>query len=113
MNERELPNTTAVLILGIVSVIGCCCYGIFGIIAGIVALVLAKKDQALYDMNPQLYTNYSNLKTGKILAIIGLVLSSLSLISSIIYFILFATTGFGSGNPDEMIRQLEELFKSR
>jgi hypothetical protein len=48
MEQQKLPNATAVLILGIVSIVGCCCYGLPGLIAGIIALVLAKKDGELY-----------------------------------------------------------------
>ncbi len=73
--QQKLPNATAVLVLGIISIITCCCYGVLGLITGIVALVLAKKDTNLYNSNPSIYTNFSHVKTGKILAIIGIVLS--------------------------------------
>lgn len=78
---QKLPNANLVLILGILSIITCCCYGVIGLILGIVALVLAKKDKAMYLENPQAYSNYSNLNIGRILAIIGIVLS-------ILYFVL-------------------------
>ena len=88
---QKLPNATAVLVLGILSIVTCCCYGVLGLILGIVALVLAKKDIASYRLNPALYTNYSNLNTGKILAIIGIVINVLTLI----YFIwLISLVGF-------------------
>ncbi|CAM1362753.1 CCC motif membrane protein [Tenacibaculum xiamenense] len=83
MNEfeqRQLPNATAVLVLGIISILSCCCYGIPGIILGVIALVLFKQDKNKYDLNPSLYTNYSNLNTGRILAIIGIALSVFYLI---------------------------------
>ncbi|WP_435524383.1 CCC motif membrane protein [Chryseobacterium indoltheticum] len=56
MNQQKLPNATAVLVLGIVSIVGCCCYGVLGLIAGIIGLVLYKKDNALYQSNPTLYS---------------------------------------------------------
>ena len=71
--QSSLPNATAVLILGIVSIIGCCFYGI-GLIAGIIGLVLASKDMKLYRANPNAYNNYSTLNIGRILCIIGIVL---------------------------------------
>jgi len=77
MEKQKLPNATAVLILGILSIVSCCCVGIFGFIFAVIALLLAKKDMKLYSENPEQYTNYSNLKTGRIIAIIGLVLSTL------------------------------------
>ena len=79
MEKRNLPNATAVLVLGIVSILSCCCYGIVGLIFGAVALFLAQKDMNLYKENPELYLNYSNLNVGRIFAIIGVVLSALTL----------------------------------
>lgn len=77
MEKRKLPNATAVLVLGICSFVGCCCYGIVGIILSVIALVLAAKDMKLYLESPELYINYSNLNIGRILAIIGLVISTI------------------------------------
>ena len=83
MEKRNLPNATTVLALGILSIITCCCYGIVGLILGIIALVLAKKDLVLYNENPDLYLNYSNIKIGRTLAIIGIVLSVIFLLAFI------------------------------
>ncbi len=77
MEKQKLPNATAVLVLGILSIVSCCCAGIFGFIFSVIALLLAKKDMKLYKENPDQYSNYSNLNTGRIIAIIGLVLSTL------------------------------------
>ena len=93
MEKQKLPNATAVLILGIFSILTCCCYGVLGIISGIVALVLVKKDLALYKENPELYSNYGNLNTGKILAIIGIVLSAIYLIFVVYLFAFFEAEG--------------------
>src|SRR5688572_9054359 len=84
MEKKNLPNATAVLILGIISILTCCCMGI-GLVAGIVALVLANKDLKLYNENPDVYLNYGNLNTGRILAIIGTTLSAIVLLINI-YF---------------------------
>ena len=83
MEHQKLPNATAVLILGIFSILTCCCWGVLGLVLGIIALVLAKKDLALYNADPQLYSNYSNLNTGRILAIVGIVLSAIYLVVTI------------------------------
>ena len=79
MEKQQLPNSTLILVFGIISIVTCCCYGIIGLIFGIIALVLASKATKLYAANPDLYSDYNNVKIGKILAIIGLVLN-LSLI---------------------------------
>ena len=44
MEKRNLPNGTAVLVLGILSIVTCCCYGFIGLTFGIIAVVLANKD---------------------------------------------------------------------
>ena len=79
MEQQKLPNSTLILILGIVSIVGCCFYGI-GIILGIVAIVLASKASKIYAENPDNYSGIQNVKTGKILSIIGIILGALYLI---------------------------------
>ena len=93
MEKQTLPNSTLILVFGILSILGCCCYGFFGIVFGIIAIVMSKKATELYLENPELYTGYQNVKTGKILAIIGLILSALYLISLIIFFIIAGYDG--------------------
>jgi hypothetical protein len=85
--QRPLPNGTAVLVLGIISIVGCFCYGIAGIVCGIIAIVLSNKDLRLYNADPTLYTpgSLSNLKSGRICGIIGLSLSAAYLVFLIIY----------------------------
>ena len=86
MEKQKLPNALAVLILGIISIPACCVYGL-GLVFGIIALVLAKKDTALYLANPEGYDNYSNLKTGKLLAIIGIVINVLAIAITVGMFV--------------------------
>ncbi|QQV01311.1 MULTISPECIES: CCC motif membrane protein [Chryseobacterium] len=108
MNQQKLPNATAVLVLGIVSIVGCCCYGVLGLIAGIVGLVLYKKDIALYNANPSLYSDYSNLNTGRILCIIGLILSALYLVINIIFIAVFGLEAIS--DQELMQEKLRELL---
>ncbi len=89
MEKRDLPNSTLILVFGILSIIGCCCYGVAGVVFGIIALVMSKKAMEIYNAQPELYTGYQNVKTGRILAIIGLVLSALSLLSTIVMFLFY------------------------
>lgn len=88
-NQQTLPNATGVLVLGILSIVFCWCYGFIGATLGIIALVLANKANKLYQSSPNSYTesSYKNMKAGKVCAIIGLSLSSLY----IIYFIIIIT----------------------
>ena len=89
----QLPNSTGVLVLGILSVVLCFCYGLVGMILGIIALILASKGSALYNANPNAYSlaSYNNLKAGKICGIIGLILSSLYLIIIVLYLVVLGT----------------------
>ena len=84
--QVSLPNATVVLVLGITSIVLCWCQGVVGLIIAIIALVLANKDTALYDANPGKYTegSYNNLKTGRTVAIIGLVLAAIFLFMLIV-----------------------------
>lgn len=90
MEQQKLPNSTLILVFGILSIITCCCYGIVGLALGIIAILLANKATQLYIANPEGYTGYSNVKTGKILAIIGIILSVLYLL-----FVIWIISVFG------------------
>lgn len=82
----QLPNATAVLVLGILSIVSCFCYGVPGLVMGIIALVLSSKANRIYQENPNKYmlASYNNMKAGKICAIIGTILSGLMFLYMII-----------------------------
>ena len=84
--QLELPNSTAVLVLGIISIVSCFCYGIIGLILGVIALILASKDRQKYLLEPEAYTqsSYKNLMTGRTIAIIGVSLSAMFILVIII-----------------------------
>ena len=97
--NSSLPNATAVLVLGIISIATCWLYGIPGLICGIICLVLAKKDLALYKKNPNQYsiTSYKNLKAGQVCGIIGLSLSALYLLIFVVFFGIIFAGAAGAG----------------
>ena len=80
--NQKLPNATATLVLGIISIALCWAAGIPGIICGIIAIVLYRKDKKLYDAAPSKYVeaSFKNAKAGFICGIIGLSFSALYLI---------------------------------
>ncbi len=88
--QQQLPNSTTVLVLGIISIATCWCWGIVGVTLGIIALVLSAKDKKLYKINPSNYTegSYKNLNAGYICALIGTILSGLYLLFILIYFFI-------------------------
>lgn len=104
--KQDLPNSTAVLVLGIISIILFCCYGI-GLILSIIALVLASKDLNRYMQDPAMYSenSYKNLKIGRITAIIGLVLSGVYLAWVIYFFMQYG------GSQEEMMKQYKDLIE--
>jgi hypothetical protein len=106
--QASIPNATAVLVLGIISIPVICCYGLPGIICATIALVLAGKAKRTYDENPDLYqpSSFNNLKAGKICAIIGLVLGVIALI----YYIVVITKMLNSGEYQEMFQQIMEQY---
>jgi len=87
MNQQPLPGASATLTWGILSIVlTLVCCGPFGAIFSIVALSKAKTAEKLYMQNPESYTDYSNVKTGRILAYIGLALALIGLVLLILYF---------------------------
>tara|TARA_B110000116_G_C16536632_1_gene446772 strand:+ start:31 stop:612 length:582 start_codon:yes stop_codon:yes gene_type:complete len=69
---KELPNATGTLVLGILAAVFMWCYGIPGIILGIIALSISSKDKNLLEENPDGYSNSGNHKAGRICAKIGI-----------------------------------------
>lgn len=82
MHQKELPNATVVLVLGILSIVACQ-------ILGIIGWILADQDMRLYNNNPGLYTESSlnTLKAGRICSIIGTCLIALGLLVVTIVFL--------------------------
>ena len=73
--------------MGIISVVGSLiCCGPFAIVFSIIGLVKAKSAKRLYLANPELYTGYESLNTGRILSYVGLGLSLIMLLFAILYF---------------------------
>ncbi|MFD1015343.1 CCC motif membrane protein [Winogradskyella rapida] len=108
MEKQPIPNGTLILIMGILSIIGCCCYGLPGLVFGIVAIILAGKASKLFMEAPESYTGYGNVKAGKIMGIIGVVLSIVMVV-----LIIWMYTAIGieaMQNPELMEERMQEIF---
>lgn len=92
MEKEKLPNSTASLVLGIISIVFACCCSIIGSVIGVIGLVLANKAIALHNADPNMYKGFDNAKAGKILNIIGIVLGAIMLVVGIMQII--AAGGF-------------------
>jgi hypothetical protein len=81
--KTTLPNATAVLVLGICSIVFSCFF--VGLVLGIIGLSMAGKGRQLNRENPDQYLGYGSLNAGWIMSIIGTVLGGLY----IVYWIIF------------------------
>ena len=84
-----LPNATASLVLGILSIVMFwCCYGVLGLILGIIGLVLGNKAVALYKQSPGIYSeaSFKNASAGKTCSIIGVSLCAVIVILIIAFW---------------------------
>lgn len=107
MERHALPNSTAALILGILSIVTCCCYGIIGLPLGIVALVLGNKAMKIYYEQPENYKGEGNAKAGKVLGIVGIILNVI-FIAYIIWII--SLLGWDALQDPQLLQQrLQEL----
>ena len=102
MEQQKLPNETLIIVLSIFGIICCWCFGL-GLIPAVIALVLALKSQKIYRENPELYINDKTIKTGKILAIIGIALGLYTIISTVYQI---STIGW-----DAMMEQSREIME--
>ena len=100
---QTLPNSVGVLVMGIISIATCWCYGLAGLTLGIISLVLAGKAKRLYDENPGMYTesSFKNMRAGRICAIIGVCLSGAYMVFIILYLMIIgaAVGSVFSGMP--------------
>jgi hypothetical protein len=106
--QVSLPNANAVLVLGILSIPACCCYGI-GIVPAIIALFLARAASKQYLSEPEKYipSSYKNLTTGNICAWIGLIISTIFVIILIVYQVCFLTNPLFQEQIQDLIKQYQ------
>lgn len=104
MEQQKLPNVTIAIVLAILSFICCCFGGIPGVVLAGIAFFLIRGDEKKYRENPQGYSNYSQLKTAKIIAIIGLVIG-------ILYFLWTAYQISQMGGWDAYMEKSREMME--
>lgn len=108
MEKQNLPNSMLILVLGILSIVTCCCYGVPGLIIGVIAFILARNADKMYREDPDLYEGYNNVKTGKVLAIIGVILSLLFII---VIIITFSVYGGAEGVQEALEQYQQEMMR--
>jgi hypothetical protein len=102
--NQIVPNSVPVLVLGILSITFCWCYGLLSVILAIVALVMSSQGEKQYRLNPGMYTlsSYKNLQAGRTCAIIGLCFAVLTVILVIIYIVVFGTLAINLWNYNNL-----------
>lgn len=96
--KERLPNATAVLVLGICSIVFSCFF--VGLILGIIGLSLASKAKKRYNANPDQFEGYGVLNAGWIMSIIGTILGGLY---TIYWLIAVAILGGATMNALDML----------
>jgi hypothetical protein len=86
MEKETLPNATAVLVLGICSIVFGCVF--VGLVCGIIGIVIAGKGRKLYKEDPAHWDGYGSLNAGFIMSIIGTVIGGLYTV----YYIIIGGT---------------------
>ena len=101
--REQLPNSSAALVMGILSIVCICCgFGaVIGVVLGILSIVFAKKAKMLYEENPTRYTESSvkNADAGRICGIVGLCVAAMWVLCALSFWMLMvlgviASTGF-------------------
>ena len=87
-NRTLLPNSSTALVFGILAVVFGC--GL-GLIFGIIGLVISKEGKQLYESNPDAYYGYGSLNAGRVLSIIGIVLSGIGVFVLLLWILGVAT----------------------
>lgn len=86
--QQDLPNASAILILGILSLVFC--LSTLGLVLGIIALVMANTQRKVYFRSPGEYTetSFKNVNTGRICSIIAIWIAA-------VIFLFFMLVVFG------------------
>lgn len=104
MEQQKLPNVTIAIVLAILGYLCCCIWGIPAIVFGTIGLLLLKSDEKKYMENPELYSNYSQWKTARILCIIAIVVGAL-------YFAFILFQIYNMGGWEAYMEQSRELME--
>lgn len=87
-----LPNAVSTLVLGICSIVFT--FFFVGLVLAIIGLAISGSGMRIYRDNPTVWTGYSMLSAGRVLCIIGTVISSLYALFFLIAVLFVGTVGF-------------------
>lgn len=104
MEQQKLPNVTLAIVLSIIAYVCCCFWGLPAIILGLIAFFVLKSDFRKYQENPELYSNFNQWKTARILAIVAIVVGAL-------YFGFMLFRIYQMGGWEAAMEQSRELME--
>lgn len=81
--QPNAPYAVASMVCGIISCVVWVCYGVPGLVLGIIALVLGNKGRAAIEANPNAYGGQGMVTAGRVTGIIGIIVSILYVIAVI------------------------------
>jgi hypothetical protein len=108
MEKQKLTNATKSLVLGILSLVTCICYGVIGLPLGIIAFILGNKAMKIFNENPENYESSGNASAGKIIGIIGIILNTIFILT--VVWILYKIGWDAIQNPELMEQRMETIF---
>ncbi len=102
MEQEKLPGASNALLFGILSIVlTLFCCGPFGGVFSIIGLTNANKAEKIQQQSEGQYAGYNDVKTGKVLSYIGLVIAVIYLICLVLFFgTIIALLGFAAENGD-------------
>lgn len=107
MDKQRLPYATTSLILGIISIVTCICYGVIGLPLGIVAYMLGRKALRIYHEAPEQFRKEGNAAAGKILGAIGIVLNFIYLV--LVIWIIYKVGWEAMQDPELLRERIDEM----
>ncbi len=116
--QSKVPNALIVLLLGIFSIVGCLFGGWPGLIIAAIGLFLASKGKSAFNAAPDsfLASSYSNLKLGRTLCWVGLILSAIVLLMMMGFYSFMGEEGMAAikecqENSSDMAEQQECIME--
>ena len=79
MEKQPLQYSTLIYILAIIS-LPLCCFGGFGILTAGIAYFIANSELKKFYANPDGFSNQDNIYTGKIIALVVLIINALYMV---------------------------------
>lgn len=98
--KRDLPESSTVLVLGILSLIFSFSCGIIGLILGIITVVMASSQKKLYFSSPDAYTesSYKNMSAGRVCGVVSICIAAVLFVFAVLILCGIAVLGISAAS---------------